>query len=88
MSSELQPFEHFGFISTPHWSEEDGVWYGKIENIRDLVSYEAKDFADVYREFVKAVEDYMAFTKDLWGMKESKNRSDSVVRDILRNVGK
>ena len=88
MSSELQPFEHRGFVSTPHWSEEDGLWYGKIDNIQDLVNYEAEDFTDTYREFVKAVEDYISYREDLWRMKESRNGSDRIVCDILRNVGK
>lgn len=88
MSSELQPFEHRWFVSEPQWSEEDGLWYGKINNIQDLVSYEAEDFYDAYREFVKSVEEYISYREELWGMKESKNRSDRIVCDILRNVGK
>ena len=58
-------FGYRGFVSQPHYSEEDGVWYGKIDNISDLVNYESDDISKLYTEFVKAVEDYIDFCKDI-----------------------
>ena len=58
-------FGYRGFVSQPHYSEEDGVWYGKIDNITDLVNYESDDISKLYTEFVKAVEDYIDFCKEI-----------------------
>lgn len=58
-------FGYRGFVSQPHYSEEDGVWYGKIDNISDLVVYDSDDISKLYTEFVKAVEDYVDFCKEV-----------------------
>ena len=86
MSSEVKPFFYKGFMSAPQWSEEDGLWYGKIDNVRDLVSYEGGDISEALRRFVNSVEDYVAFMNDIWGPMESRNRGDSIIHDILKNV--
>ncbi|MFD2827621.1 DNA repair protein [Leeuwenhoekiella polynyae] len=42
-----------------HYSSADGVWYGKILEINDLVSYEAELKENLKKVFVEAVEDYL-----------------------------
>lgn len=56
-----------GYNSKVYFSLDDKVYYGKIEDIPDLVTWECEhgDLADLYSEFVGAVEDYLNFIKDL-----------------------
>ena len=51
--------EHKGYVGSVHYSAEDEVFHGKLEGIRDLVTYEATDVAGLKRSFREAVEDYL-----------------------------
>lgn len=51
---------HKGYFGAIHYNPEDRVFYGKIEFIRALVSYEGKDADSLESAFVEAVEDYLA----------------------------
>jgi len=48
-----------GYTGTVKFSTEDKVFFGKIEGIDDLVSYEGEDVSALENNFIKAVEDYM-----------------------------
>ena len=56
MTSQL---EYRGYIGSAEYSAEDEVFYGKLEYIRDLVSYEADDARGLRRAFEEAVDDYL-----------------------------
>ena len=45
-------------FGTAEYSEEDGVWYGVIVGIDDLVTYEADSRGDLFESFCDAVEDW------------------------------
>lgn len=51
-----------GYDSKVFFSIEDKVYYGKIEEIPDLVDWECElwNLADIYTAFVEAVEDYLS----------------------------
>lgn len=51
---------HNGYIGSANYSDQDGVFHGKLEGIRDTVTYEATDVAGLRRAFIDAVEDYLA----------------------------
>ena len=48
-----------GFIATVHFNADDEVFYGKIEEIDDLISFEGKSVAELKKAFINAVEDYI-----------------------------
>ena len=48
-----------------HYSDEDKVFYGKIEFIRALVSYEGTDVNTLRMAFEEAVDDYIQTCKEL-----------------------
>ena len=41
------------------------VYHGKIENIKDLVTYETENHSDIEKEFCKAVDDYLIFCEEV-----------------------
>lgn len=53
--------DYEGYIGSVHYSDEDEVFHGKLEGIRDLVTYEGTDVASLKNAFHEAVDDYFSF---------------------------
>jgi len=56
---------HKGFFGSIHYNHEDRVFYGKVEFIRSLISYEGKDADSLESTFLEAVEDYLVTCAEL-----------------------
>ena len=54
---------HKGFLGSVHFSAEDECFFGKIEGIDDLVTFEGQDVKVIKKSFRKAVEDYIELCK-------------------------
>jgi predicted HicB family RNase H-like nuclease len=52
--------EYMDFIGSVHYSAEDSIFFGKLEGIDDLVSFEGGSVAELEAAFREAVEDYKA----------------------------
>lgn len=48
-----------GFYGSISFDQEEKIFFGKVEFIRDLVNYEAKDADNLVSSFEEAVEDYL-----------------------------
>lgn len=57
MSSIL---EYKGYIGNIEFSENDGVFYGKVQGIRALISYEGENAKELVTDFRNAIDDYLA----------------------------
>jgi len=51
------------FIGTVHFSSADEVFFGKIEGINDLITFEGETVNKLKRAFKDAVEDYLELCK-------------------------
>ncbi|MEX2502462.1 MAG: type II toxin-antitoxin system HicB family antitoxin [Trueperaceae bacterium] len=51
--------EHQGYLGSVRYSAEDHVFFGKIEYIRSLVTFEGTDVASLEQAFEEAVDDYL-----------------------------
>lgn len=60
-SIEMTTFSHRGYTGSVEYSDEDKVYFGKILNIKDLVSYEAETPSKLKIEFEDAVDDYISY---------------------------
>jgi predicted HicB family RNase H-like nuclease len=47
------------FIGTVHFSTDDELFYGKIEGINDLVTFEGVSVKELKSSFEEAVDDYL-----------------------------
>ena len=52
------------FIGSVHFSAEDEVFFGKIEGINDLVTFEGETVNRLKRAFGEAVNDYIELCKE------------------------
>jgi predicted HicB family RNase H-like nuclease len=48
------------FIGSVNYSADDETFYGKIEGVNDLVTYEGDSVKEIKRAFEEAVNDYIA----------------------------
>jgi predicted HicB family RNase H-like nuclease len=53
------------FIGTIHYSDDDQIFYGKIEGINDLVTFEGDNVKALKKAFEEAVEDYMILCEEI-----------------------
>ena len=51
--------EYKGYIGSVEFSEKDGLFYGKVQGIRSLISYEGTNAKQLVSDFHKAVDDYI-----------------------------
>ncbi len=52
--------EYRGYFGSVEYSDEDEVFHGRLEFIRDLVTYEGRDALSLKQAFHEAVDDYLA----------------------------
>ena len=48
------------YIGSVHFNAEDDIFFGKIEGIEDLVSFEGSSVNELKQSFKEAVEDFIA----------------------------
>ncbi len=48
------------FIGSVHFDSDDEIFYGKIEGVNDLITFEGKSVSEIKESFEEAVEDYIA----------------------------
>lgn len=53
------------FIATVHYSSIDEIFFGKIEGINDLVTFEGETVFGLKKAFEEAVEEYIEMCKEV-----------------------
>ena len=56
--------EYKGYIGSVEFSEDDCVFFGKVQGIRSLISYEGTNASELVSDFHGAVDDYLALCKE------------------------
>ncbi len=62
--------EHKGYLGSVQYSAEDHLFYGKIEHVRSLITFEGTDVATLEEAFEEAVDDYLATCREHGTMPE------------------
>ena len=57
--------QYKGYVGSVEFSEEDGIFYGKVLGIRSLISYEGENAKELLDDFHGAVDDYLESCKEL-----------------------
>ena len=52
------------YIGSVHFNSDDEVFFGKIEGIEDLVTFEGNSVIEVKKAFEEAVDDYVGLCKE------------------------
>ena len=56
--------EYKGYVGSVEFSETDGVFYGKVQGIRSLISYEGETAKELIQDFHEAVDDYLVLCEE------------------------
>jgi predicted HicB family RNase H-like nuclease len=56
--------EYKGYFGSLEYNDEDEVLHGRLEFIRDLVTYEGQDARGIKAAFQEAVDDYLELCED------------------------
>lgn len=73
-----------GYEGSVEYSTHDGCFYGKIENIEDLVNYEGQTLEELKNSFHEAVDDYIEFCKE--ASNTNKTRVEISVDDVWQEL--
>ena len=57
--------EYKGYTGSIEYSKEDKLFFGKVEGIRALISYEGASAAELISDFHSAVNDYLELSTEL-----------------------
>ena len=55
--SDLMQYK--GYSGSYHLDDEEGIFFGKVEHIKALLSYEATSAKKLHQAFVEAIDDYL-----------------------------
>lgn len=56
--------EYKGYIGSVEFSQEDELFYGKVQGIRALISYEGTNASELVEDFHSAVDNYLALCQE------------------------
>ena len=51
--------EYKGYVGSVEFSETDKIFYGKVQGIRSLISYEGSNAEELLSDFHNAIDDYL-----------------------------
>ncbi len=51
--------QYKGYYGSVHYNDEDQVFFGKVEHIKSLISYEGDTARTIKKAFEEAVDDYL-----------------------------
>lgn len=53
-----------GYVGSIDFSEKDSIFYGKVQGIRSLISYEGENAKELINDFHTAVDDYLELCRE------------------------
>ena len=60
----MNTLNYKGYLGSVNFSEQDEVFFGKIEGIDGLVNFEGKSVSELTDAFHEAVEDYITYCEE------------------------
>lgn len=56
--------EYKGYTGSVEYSDEDGIFFGKVQFIRTLISYEGSNAEELRKDFHDGLDDYLEMCKE------------------------
>ena len=72
-----------GYSARPEYSAGDGVFFGRLLGINDLVSFESENEEGLEEEFHKAVDDYLEFCAEIGKQPEKRSEINARTLQVL-----
>jgi predicted HicB family RNase H-like nuclease len=68
------------YVATVHYSAEDEAFYGQVEGVNDLVSFEGQSVSELKGAFIEAIEDYLETCRENGKEPEKKYKGSFNIR--------
>ena len=78
--------EYKGYVGSVEFSEADGLFFGKVQGIRSLISYEGGTAAELLADFHEAVDEYLTLCEDEGNTPETAYKGSLNVRFKNRDI--
>lgn len=65
MQLDMESLEYKGYKTIPNISILDGVYYGNIAGIKDMIMYQSDTVEGINEAFHLCVDDYLDFCKEI-----------------------
>ena len=78
----INQLHYKNYIGCVFFSEEDGVFYGKISGISDSISFEGESVKELTEDFRNAVDEYLEFCASMGKQPEESVYSINISRDL------
>lgn len=56
----MNTMKYKGYVGSVEFSEEDSAFFGKVQGIRSLLSYEGQNAKELVEDFHGVVDDYLS----------------------------
>ena len=66
-------FTYKGYFTNVEYDKKDRIFYGKLENINDMINFHTDNYMEIKNEFHNAVDDYLDFCKEVGKEPEKPN---------------
>lgn len=61
----MKNMKYKGYIGQVEFDDEDGVFYGRVEGIRDVVTFQGTSVEEIRQAFWDSVDAYLEFCKEI-----------------------
>lgn len=61
MDRAAKTMEYRGYTGSVEYSDEDGLYFGKVLEVRSLISYEGEMISELIADFHDAIDGYLEF---------------------------
>ena len=75
-----------GYIGSVFFSEEDGVFHGKVIGITDSISFEGESVQSLTDDFRNAIDEYIEFCDEVGKNPEKKSYSVKISPTVYNNA--
>ena len=60
-----QPLPYKGYVGSVEFSDADGVFFGKVQGVRSLISYEGETREALQADFRMAIDAYLEWCQEI-----------------------
>ena len=75
-----------GFTASVFFTEEDGVFFGKVENMTDLISFEGESVKLLLEDFHSAIDEYLEFCESVGKEPQRNSENEEISPEELYNI--
>ena len=83
----MNTMSYKGYLGSVAFSEQDGVFYGRMEGINGLLNYEGESVKETTKAFYEAVNDHLAYCADE-GIEPDKSFSGALNLKLTTDIHK